>query len=134
MSIEQNAYSRNSVRFNFKFSKTEKYFTKHPDEIFTEGEDLTEFKNKTKLRDDELIKKALVKALNENLLKKTVTNGEFNNLEFTEKGMMNAKAILLNRKESKKKIFTYPLEKFIVPLITASLIAFATSYITNKIQ
>lgn len=132
--IEDHAYNRNSVRFNFELSKTEKYLGNSPTETFSEGEDLTEFKDKTKLTDEETIKKALVKTLNENLFKKTVLNGEFNNLEFTEKGMMKAKAILLNKKETKKKVFVYSLDKIIVPVIVASLIAIATSYITTKLN
>jgi hypothetical protein len=132
--IEQNAYRRSSVFFNFEFSKIEKFISNHSDEILLEGEDLSDFKAKTKLTDEETIKKALVKALNENLFKRTVINGEFNNLEFTEKGMMKAKAILINKKEARKKFFSYLSDKIIVPIVVASLIAIATSFITTKYQ
>jgi hypothetical protein len=132
--IEQNAHRRNSVLFNFEFSKIEKFINSHSDEILSEGEDLSDFKAKTKLTNEETIKKALVKALNENFFKRTVINGEFNNLEFTEKGMMKAKAIHLNKKEARKKIFSYLSDKIIIPVIVASLIAIATSFITTKYQ
>lgn len=133
--IEENAHNRNFVRFNFSFAKTEKFLSNHPDEDISDAEDLVEFKKETKLTNNDMIRKALVKAMNEDHFKVTVMNGrEFSNLEFTEKGMRMAKAILLNKKESKKKLITYPLEKIIIPVVVASLIALITSYITTEYQ
>jgi cell division protein FtsL len=48
--------------------------------------------------------------------------------------MMKAKAILLNKKEAKKKFFSYLSDKIIIPIVVASLIAIATSFITTKYQ
>lgn len=132
--IEENAYNRNIEWFNFEFSKSEKYISNHDDEIFPDGEELKKFKEKTKLTDDEFIKKGLVKNINEKLFTRKTICGEFNNLEFTEKGMMKAKAILLNKKEAKKKFFSYLSDKIIIPIVVASLIAIATSFITTKYQ
>lgn len=133
--IEENAHNKNFVRFNFSFAKIENFLSNHPDEETPDSEDLVEFKKKTKLTDNDTIRKALVKAMNEEYFKVTVMNGkEFSNLEFTDKGMRMAKAILLNKKESKKKLITYPLEKVIVPVLVASLIALITSYITTEYQ
>lgn len=132
--IVDNGHYRNIEWFNFEFSKTEKFISNHPDETKPDGKSLINFKKKTKLINDELIRKALTKNINENFFERRTINGEFCNLEFTEKGMRLAKAILLNKKESKKKLITYPLEKIIIPIVVASLIALITSYITTEYQ
>ncbi|MGD9555363.1 MAG: hypothetical protein AB7V28_13335 [Arcobacteraceae bacterium] len=132
--IEENTYNRNNVTFNFSFGKIEKYLSNHPDEKIPEGEDLSEFKKKTKLTDNDTIKKALVKSMNGDYFKRTAINGEFNNLEFTDKGMRMANAILLNKKESKKKLIIYPFEKIILPVIIATIIGLITSFITTEYQ
>lgn len=132
--ITEKALNRNSYWFKFEINRIETYISNHENSIIPDGEDLKNFKIKTQLTDDEIIRKALVKNINEKLFTRKSINGEFNNLEFTEKGMMKAKAILLNRKEKKKKILTYSFDKILVPVIVASLIAIATSYITTKLN
>jgi hypothetical protein len=132
--ITDNGYYRNLEWFNFQFSKTEKFLSNNPDEAKPDGESLVSFKKETKLTDDELIRKAITRNINEKLFTRKTICGEFNNLEFTEKGMMKAKAILLNKKEAKKKFFSYLSDKIIIPIVVASLIAIATSFITTKYQ
>ncbi|MDK2065431.1 hypothetical protein PT447_10885 [Aliarcobacter butzleri] len=132
--ITENALNRNSYWFNFEISKIETYISNQENNLIPDGEDLKNFKIKTQLTDDGIIKKALVKNINEKLFIRKTINGEFNNLEFTEDGMKKAKAILLNRKEKKKKILTYSFDKILVPIIVASLVAIITSYITTKLN
>ena len=132
--IENNAAMLNNIVFNFSFSYTEKYFNAE-DKYFDDGEDLTNFKVIAKIKDNEFLKKVLMKALNEQYIKNTAMgNSEFSRIALTENGFRKSKAIKLNRIEKKKKLFTYAFEKLIVPILVSIITAFVASYITTEFK
>jgi hypothetical protein len=130
--IECNASTLNMTEFNFSFAYNEKYFNAE-DEKFEDGEDLKNFKATFKVQDNELIKKVLMKALNEKFIERNGMS-EFSRIQLTDNGFKKSKAIKLNRRENKKKWLSYPFEKLILPILLTIITAFIASYITSEIQ
>lgn len=122
--IENNAFQLNHTQFNFSFACLEN----------EEGEDLMKFKTIVKIQDNELIKKVLMKAINEQCIEQIQYSNEFNKIILTEKGFKKSKAIKLNRKEKKKKWIGFFLEKLILPILVSIITGFVASYITSEIQ
>lgn len=59
--------------FNFRFSCVQKYFN-HPDEIFSDGDDLSNFKKLNKKVDDKIIRQAINYAIEEKYIKNHLYN------------------------------------------------------------
>lgn len=76
-----------------------------------------------------------MKALNGQYIKNTtIGNSEFSQIALTDNGYRKSKAIKLHRREKKKKLFTYPFEKLIVPILVSIISAFVASYITTELK
>ena len=71
---------------------------------------------------NELIKKVLMKAINEESIKRTVIGGrEFSKIQLTDNGFRKSKAIKLNKIENNKKWLKYIFEKlFLQPVVFAN--------------
>lgn len=132
--IEKNAGTTKTIEFNFSFEFIEKYFNAD-DERFEDGKDLKELKKIINIKDNELIKKVLMKAINEELIKRTVIGGrEFSKIQLTDNGFRKSKAIKLNKIENNKKWLKYIFEKLFLPILVSIITVLITFYITSKIQ
>lgn len=130
--IDNNGSRLKATIFDFSFSYTQKYMNAK-DETFQDGEDLQKFKLANKLKDNKTIAMALFKGLNEKSIEHYSISGQkFSNLKLTDNGYRKSRAIRLNRKENKKKPWTYLFEKLIIPIVVALITALATSYVTNN--
>ncbi|RLA77565.1 MAG: hypothetical protein DRG78_17150 [Epsilonproteobacteria bacterium] len=121
--IEDKSFQREHATFNFQLSSSNE-----------DGDDLKEFKNIVNINNNDIIEQILMKAINENYINTRPYCQKFSGIYLEDTGFKRAKAIKFNRKNSKKKILTNSLDKFIAPIVIPIISAVIVAYLTSNIQ